>query len=1076
MLVQFGMETPTEEKSPIEKALAGLKFRGIGPAVMGGRISDIAIHPDKPHTWYVSAGSGNVWKTTNAGTTWTPIFDKYGSYSIGCLAIDPNNSEVIWVGTGESVSGRHVAWGDGVYRSLNGGKTFKHMGLKSSEHIGRILIDPRDSNTVFVAAEGPLWSSGGERGVYKSADGGASWQAVLEIDEDTGVGDILFDPSNPDVIYAASYQRRRHVWGLLVGGGGSGIWKSADAGQTWRRITEGLPKEEMGKIGLAVTPADPNLVYATIEAHEKEKGLYRSTNKGESWEKRSDYISGGTGPHYYQEIVASPTDPDSVYQMDVFLHCTRDGGKTFTNMETSGGKHSDNHALWVDPNNGDHLINGCDAGVYETFDHGQTWRHIPNLPLSQFYRVAVDNSEPFVNILGGAQDLGTLYGPIRTTNIEGVRNRDWSVPMGADGYHVAFHPEDNDIMYLEWQNGNIYRVDRNNMETIDIKPYPAPDETIERWNWDTPFITSTHAPDRLYCGSQRVWRSDDRGNSWTAISGDLTGNHNRYKMPYYDRVHSINNLHDNGAMSHYSTISNLSESPLVDGLLYVATDDGLIQVSEDGGANWRKAGALPDVPDLSFIQSVRADQHDADSVFAVADAHKLGDYQPYIFESNDRGKSWLSINGDLPDNTIGWAIEQDHVNPDLLILAAEFGLHVTLDRGKSWHKLSGNVPTIAFRDLKLQRRDSDIVGATFGRGFYVLDDYTSLRSLADAVEQDACLFPIRDSWWYVPNVPMQGRGEPTLGSTAFKVPNPGFGAMITFWLKEKVQEDKETRRVGEKELVEDGKDVAFPGYPVLTDEADESEPKVMVLIRDADGNALRWLEGKNEAGLQRVSWDLRLATPNAIELNKVEEYAPWSAKPQGPLVAPGEFSAELYTLKSGQLSAISEPQTFTVKAVPSLPDDNEAEAVTAFQRETYDLMRQLHGALKEVERTQTRIDHVRAALLAAPQAEPALFTQTDALNKTLNSLKRRLNADDVRQQLNEPTAPTTFMRAMRVAGMHWSTRQMPTATQRENLALAQTQFADIKQALATLIESELAALEAMAEAAGAPWTPGRRLA
>jgi photosystem II stability/assembly factor-like uncharacterized protein len=446
------------QQAAIAKAVEGLKLRGIGPAFMGGRITDIAVHPTQRRTWYIAAGSGGVWKTTNAGTTWTAIFADQPSYSIGCITLDPTNPAIVWVGTGENVSGRHVGWGDGVYRSRDGGHSWQRMGLENSQHIGRILVDPRDGNVVFVAATGPLWSAGGERGLYKSSDGGASWSLVLGIDEHTGVTDIAFDPTNPNTIYAAAHQRRRHIWSLL-NGPGSGLYKSTDGGTTWRRLSTGLPKGDMGKIGLAVTPAAPDIVYATIEANAEEKGFYRSLDKGEQWEKRSDYISGGTGPHYYQIIAASPHNADLVYQMDVFLHITRDGGKTFQRAETGTNKHSDNHVLWIDPTDRAHQLVGCDGGLYESFDEGTTWRHFPNLPLSQFYRVAVDNAEPFYNILGGAQDLGTHYGPSRTLNTEGVRNQDWWVPLGADGYHVAFDPTDPAIGYMEWQIGNIYRYD-----------------------------------------------------------------------------------------------------------------------------------------------------------------------------------------------------------------------------------------------------------------------------------------------------------------------------------------------------------------------------------------------------------------------------------------------------------------------------------------------------------------------------------------------------------------------------------------------------------------------------------------
>jgi photosystem II stability/assembly factor-like uncharacterized protein len=753
------LAAPLQAQAPdstLVRAVSGLPLRSIGPALMSGRIADVAVHPGHKSTWYVAAGSGGVWKTTNAGTTWTPVFDDQSSYSIGEITLDPTNPDVVWVGTGENVSGRHVGWGDGVYRSRDAGRTWQRMGLPNSQHIGRILVDPRDGDVVLVAAEGPLWSSGGDRGVYRTTDGGATWAPVLQIDENTGVTDLEFDPSDPDVVYAAAYQRRRHVWGFLGGGPKSGLWKSTDNGKTWRQVKTGLPTGDMGKIGLAVTPADPSLVYATIEAGDGERGFYRSGDRGESWEKRNDYISGGTGPHYYQELEASPTNPDLVYQMDVFLHVTRDGGRTIDFLETGYDKHSDNHALWIDPDDGGHLIVGTDAGLYESFDEGKTWRHFPNLPVSQFYKVALNNREPFYDILGGAQDLGTLYGPSRTMNRDGIRNQDWYVPLGADGYGVGFDPRDPDLMYLMWQEGMFYRKDRKNEEGVSIRPQPAPGDEPERWNWDSPLLVSPHNADRIYYGSQRVWRSDDRGDSWTAISGDLTLGRNRYEQRFYGRTWSVDALFDHGAMSKYATTTSISESPVKQGVLAVGTDDGLVQVSSNGGQSWTRSAALPGLAPLAFINDVELSLHDAGTLFVVADNHKMGDFAPYVFQSTDLGRTWRSISGDLPKGTIVWAIQQDHVRPDLLFLGTEFGIYWSPNGGGNWHKLTGGVPTISFRDLKLHRRDTDLVGATFGRGFYVLDDYTPLREVAAGTVGGAGgLFPVRDAWWYVPYQPGQ---------------------------------------------------------------------------------------------------------------------------------------------------------------------------------------------------------------------------------------------------------------------------------------------------------------------------------
>lgn len=1051
----------------LAEAAKGLSLRSIGPAFMGGRIADIAIHPDHKNLWYVAVGSGGVWKTTNAGTTWTPIFDDQPSYSIGDVTVDPANPDVVWVGTGENVSGRHVGWGSGVYKSLDGGKSWTNLGLADSQHISKILIDPRDSNVVFVAAEGPLWAPGGDRGVYKSTDGGASWQAALEIDENTGVTDIEFHPTNPDVIYAAAYERRRHVWGLMAGGPNGGIYKSTDGGESWDRKTRGLPEGDVGKIGLAVTAANPGLVYATIEADDKNKGFYRSSDFGESWAKQNPYISGGTGPHYYQELTASQQTADLVIQMDVFFRITRNGGKTFSVLGTGRQKHSDNHALWIDPDNDLHLLAGSDAGLYESFDQGATWRHFPNLPVSQFYKVAVDNSEPFYNILGGTQDLGTLFGPSRTMITEGVRNQDWYVPLGADGYSVVFDPADNNIAYMEFQQGYMFRHQRDTNELVHIQPQPQPGEAPERWNWDTPIIVSPHDPARIYVGSQRVWQSDNRGDAWEAISGDLTSNENRYDREYQGRVWSVNSLHDNGAMSKYATISALSESPVSEGTIYAGTDDGLIQVTSDGGSQWRAARTLPSASSPLFINDVEASQHDPSTVFAVADGHKLGDFSPYVFVSTNRGESWRSIAGDLPDDTIVWAIEQDHEDPNLLFLGTEYAVYFSANGGANWHRLSG-APTIAFRDIKLQRRDNDLIGATFGRGIYILDDYSALRELAnDDFGSEAAVFPVRDAWWYIPSVPNQAKGMPTMGSDSFRTPNPDFGATISYYLPEPYQTQKQVRRDSEKSLRKDGRNIEFPGWETLEREALESKPQILLRISDAQGNAVRWIKGTNRKGSHRAAWDLRLPAPNAVNLTKPEFTPPWVEDPQGPLAAPGQYEVQLYAIAGGSAASLGQPQRFNVKPVRQAPDGTDYAEVASFQQQTAVLLRQVVNAGEELKRTNELLSHMKAAAVRAIGATPQLLVRLDEFGVQLKALETRLSGDPIRRGLNESTSPAIRGRAFN-ASTGWTTTQAPTATQRADYEIAQRDFRVFEEDLETLLTGTLAELESDLEAAGAP--------
>ena len=1077
-LVSLGAPKPTTAQHPdptlIAEAAHGLALRGIGPALMGGRIADIAVHPADPATWYLAVGSGGVWKTTNAGITWTPIFDDQPSYSIGDVTIDPTDPDIVWVGTGENVSGRHVAWGDGVYRSRDGGHTWHHMGLAASEHIGKILVDPRDGNIVFVAAEGPLWSPGGDRGLYRTEDGGATWEAVLTIDENTGVTDVEFDPADPDIMYAATYERRRSVWALLAGGPGSGIHKSTDGGRAWRRVTTGLPNGDMGKIGLAVSPADRNVVYATIEAGPDDRGFYRSTDRGESWERRNSYISGGTGPHYYQEIEASPHDPDLVYQMDVFVHVTRDGGATFAELGTGREKHSDNHAFWIDPANGRHILAGTDAGLYETFDEGATWRHFPNLPVSQFYKLALDNTEPFYNIMGGAQDLGTLLGPSRTLNLEGVRNRDWHAPLGADGYALAFDPFDPNIAYLQSQQGNLQRLELSSHELINIRPLPLPADPPERWNWDSPVIVSLHSPGTIHYASQRLWQSDDRGNSWRAISSDLTRNDNRYELPMAGRVRSVDALYGNTAMSWYSTVSAISESPVAEGVIYVATDDGLVQVTEDGGENWRRAAPLPGVSERAFMNDVKASQHDRATLFVAPDNHKEGDYTPYLFESTDAGRTWRSIAGDLPDGIVIWSVEQDHERPDLLFLGTEHGIYFTPNRGDNWIPLGTGAPTISFRDLEIQRRDSDLVGATFGRGFYILDDYAPLRDMADgALAAGAVLFPVRDAWWYIPNTPLQAPGQPTLGTTSFVAPNPDFGATFTYWLSDPPETMRADRRAAERAAAERGEDIAFPGYDRLRAEAIEGGPRVAMLVRDEDGNPVRRVMGPATRGLHRVTWDLRRPAPDPIDLTTPGFTPPWAGPSRGPLAPPGRYTVEMALITETGTEPLGTPRSFIVKPVLNSPPGANHTDAMAFARETADLQRRARGAAAEIGRARDRLRHMRAALDETPAAGEELYQRLEDIDARLAVLAARLQGDPAPRRLNEPGAPSIMGRIGQVAGGHWGTRQAPTETQRVSLAIAREGFGEVAAALRSLLEGELAGLERDMEAAGAPWTPGR---
>ena len=1062
-----------DEDKPLmsQGTFSGLRFRSIGPALMSGRIADIDIHPKDFSTWYVAVGSGGVWKTANAGTTWEPIFDQQGSYSIGCVTVDPTNPATIWVGTGENVGGRHVGYGDGVYRSLDGGASWKNMGLKTSEHIGSIVVDPRDSNVVYVASQGPLWSAGGERGVFKTTDGGATWNRILGKGEYTGANEVVMDPSNPDVLYAAMHQRFRNVAALLNAGPESGIHKSTDGGATWTELKKGLPSRDMGKIGLAVCPFDSNVVYATIELTANEGGFYRSIDGGASWEKRNDYLSGGTGPHYYQEIFASPHRAGRVYQMDVRLHVTEDGGRTFRSL-SDDSKHVDNHALAFHPSDPDYLLVGCDGGLYETYDHGENYRFFANLPITQFYKVAVDDDLPYYNVYGGTQDNNSQGGPSRTLHSNGITNREWFITLFGDGHQSATEPGNPDIVYAEWQRGNLCRYDRTTGEIVYIQPQPAEGEPTERFNWDAPILVSSHDPARIYFASQRVWRSDNRGDAWSPVSGDLTRDLDRLTLPMMGRVPSVDAAWDLRAMSEYGTITSLAESPANEDILWAGTDDGYVQVSEDGGANWRKIDALPEVPAMFFVNDIKADRWDANTAYVCVDNHKAGDFAPYVLMTQDLGVTWTNLSGSLPERHLVWRLVQDHVDPNLLFLGTEFGVFFSVDRGQQWIELDGGLPQIPVRDLTIQQREHDLVLATFGRSFYILDDYRALRGISEEkLSQEASLFEVRDPWWYIQRRPLGGGRQASQGNAFYVADNPDFGATFTYYRGEALQTAQQVRAKQEKELIKEGKDTPTPGWDALRAEEREPAPAMVLLVKDAAGNVVRSIDGPAGKGFHRVTWNLRRAGTRPFP-RLGEEGTLDAGDGGGSMVAPGNYSVHLWKRVDGAMIDLGLSQTFVVKPLGggALPGA-APEEVAAFYAE-------LAQAEDRASRSETVIREglreVRAALWAAQRLGNTEWSaQARDLEERLLDGLLALSGDPRRNEMGDP-GPRSIRSRLWVGsiGTSYSTYG-PTPTHREALGIANRGLDRLEAELTTITDQELPALRQALEAAGAPWTPGR---
>lgn len=1060
-----------DEQKLKSELLSGLKFRSIGPAFTSGRIGDFAVRADKPSEYYVAVASGGVWKTVNAGTTWQPVFDSQGSYSIGCVALDPNNHHVVWVGTGENNNQRSVAYGDGVYKSVDGGQNWENVGLKNSEHIGKIMIDPANSDIVYVAAYGPLWSAGGDRGVYKTTDGGKTWSAVLQISEHTGISDLVMDPRDSNTLYAAAHQRRRHVFTYISGGPESAIYKSTDGGATWSKKTKGLPSDtDLGRIGLAISPVNPDYVFAIVEAGDEKGGFFRSANRGETWEKLSDYTTSG---NYYVEIFCDPVNINRIYSMDTWFHVSDDGGKTFKKLNEKW-KHVDNHAFWVDPQNTDYYLAGCDGGIYESFDAGDNWHFKSNLPVTQFYKVSTDNAEPFYNVYGGTQDNYSMGGPSRTINSSGIVNSDWYVTLGGDGFETQVDPTDPDIVYSQYQYGNLFRYDKKSGEIIDIKPRERKDDEPYRWNWDAPLLISPHSNTRLYFAAQQLFRSDDRGNSWQVISPDLTRQIDRNTLPVMGKIWGVDAVAKHESTTIYGNIVALSESPVKENLLYIGTDDGLVQVSEDGGKTWRKQDKFPGVPDVTYVNMLLASQHNEQVVYAAFNNHKNGDFKPYLLKSMDKGRTWTSISSNLPDRGSVYSIAEDHVNSNLLFAGTEFGVFFTVDGGVKWTQLKSGIPTISIRDIEIQKRENDLVLATFGRGFYILDDYSALREVSESMlEKEAEFFPVKDAWMFIEATPLGLRGKAFMGESYFSAENPPVGAVFTYYLKDEIKTLKKQRRDNEKELEQQGQQAPYPTKDALRKEDDEKKPYLLFTIKDKDGNVVNRLIQEPKKGINRAVWNFRYPSVSPAMLKKPETSI-FGSEDQGPLALPGKYTVSMAKVVDGVITELAGPHEFECKSLnlTKLAADDKA-AVGAFQNEVSQLRRIILGSSKYLGEISEKLRLMDIAVKDAPSASVDLINEIRNLEAEIAEINRVLVGDGSMAKRSFPTDPSVIERIENIVSGLWESSCAPTETMKKSLKLAEEQFSPLYQQIQRIGETDLKTLETKLEAAGAPYTPGR---
>ena len=1015
------------EAPTMAEALKGLKFRSIGPANMGGRIDDFAVVESNPSIVYVGTAGSGVWKTVNGGTTWEPIFDNEAVPTIGDIAVSQVNSAIVWVGTGEPANRQSSSWGNGVYKSTDAGKTWTHMGLANTHHIGRVLIHPRNPDIVYVAALGPLWGPNEDRGVFRTTDGGKSWEKVLYINEDTGVVDIAIDRESPNILYAGAYQRRRTAYGFNGGGPGGGVFRTTDGGDNWTRLKGGLPESgDFGRIGLDVYRGNTGIVYAIIE--HKEGGVFRSEDKGETWKKMSDT---NPRPMYYSQIRIDPNNDQRIWVLGARMYYSDDGGKTFvTNLV--GRIHGDHHAFWINPSNSDHIILGSDGGIHWSYDRGRTWDFVNTLALGQFYEVGFDMAKPY-NICGGLQDNGSWCGPSRTLYSQGITNEDWYRVGGGDGFYVKVDPTNPDIIYGESQNGNLYRREMNTTESRRIRPRPAEGEEPYRFQWNSPLLVSSHDPNTIYYAGNFLFKSTDRGDTWEKLGGDLTTGVKRDDLEIMGRKLSDREiLSRNDGISFFPTATTIAESPVDANVLWVGTDDGNVQVTRDGGKNWSNvADRIPGLPKGLYISRIVASRPAAGRAFVTVDGHRSNDFGIYAFMTDNFGRNWKVITNGIPKNNGSLNVIREHPRTENLLFAGgEYGLYVSFDRGANWQPFKSNLPTAPVDDIAIHPRENDLILGTHGRAVWVLDDITPLEQISnDILNSDINLFDIRPAtMWRI-----YGHKGST-GHKMFIAPNPPYGVFLTYYLKAKP---------GEKE-------------------------KVKITVTDAEGREVRSFDGAKEAGINRVAWNLR-ANPPVPPLRDQQQQQQRRRgrfrRARGPRVEPGTYTVKV---------TVGEKESSTKTAV--VEEDPRISISAQDRRARRDAINQLTQMVGRATRGQRRIAALRTALDQAIQSwkRPGAPAISDEIKKVAGELFKKV--DEVSRKFQrprgvprDPSAPAPLTQSIgRLFGSLEGYTAAPLPADLEEMATLETKLAAALAEVRLLMIGELQKLNKMMNDAGVP--------
>jgi photosystem II stability/assembly factor-like uncharacterized protein len=983
-----------EAKSPLERAFERLEWRSIGPAIMGGRTDDVEGVAGDPNIVYVATASGGLWKTTNAGTTWKPIFERQGTISIGDIAVQPGNPDVVWVGTGESNTRNTVSFGDGIYKTVDGGKTWQHMGLRETEHISAIVINPQNPDVVYVAAVGHAFAPNEERGVFMTTDGGKTWTKTLYIDNQHGCSDLEIDPTNPNILYAGMWSFERKPWTFHSGSEKGGLYKSIDAGRTWTKLTNGLPKL-IGRIGVRVAPSNANVVYAIVEA--KEGILYRSDDRGETWKmvsKQPNIVSRG---FYYTRVRVDPTNENHVFAVASTLFSSIDGGKTFRSI--TGRTHIDYHAFWLDPKKPKRIWVGEDGGIAVTYDGGETWEPVYNIPLGQPYQVHADNRQPFYNIMGGLQDNGSWAGPARTREPAGIMNDDWRMVNFGDGFYIINHPDDPDLYLSESQGGSIVRTDMRTREQQSVNPWgrssgggPPLGEKY-RFNWNSPLILSPHDKNTVYFGGNVVFKSADFGRTWEQISPDLTTND---KEKQKDAGGPI--AFENSTAEYYTTIIVLAESPLQKGMIWAGTDDGNLQVTTDGGKNWSNIVGNVGLPANSPVSHIELSRTSAQVAYVSFERHMFDDFRPYIFKTTDGGKTWAGIAGDLPSKAYVQVVREDPKNPNLLYAGTEIGLYASYNGGKDWFALNlKNLPNVSIHDILVHPRDNDLILATHGRSFWIFDDASPIQQMSgEILSSNAHLFPIRPALRFTQRFTRYGNGD-----KIFTGPNPPYGALITYYLKDKLDE-KSTFKI----------QILGEGNKVITE-----------LQKPA-----------KEKGLNRVAWDLRFTGPELRRPPSDEETA-FGGGPRGPQVLPGVYTVRL------TVGGKTYDQTVEVRldGMVNVPGDSlraQLELLTRLR----DMQSAANIALRYLDSVKEQLKHTETTVKALnKEPDKELMKALADYQKQVEEVENKI-ATTPDQTLGLPGGARVLERLGGIFGTVDGFNGAPTAAQRDYLKELEPEF------------------------------------